>query len=67
MLFLFVNLHNFSGGAISNLYAVLTARHKHFPSCKRRGLNNLPTLVMFTSEHVSTDVTRKIWKRKEKD
>ncbi|XP_071826558.1 glutamate decarboxylase-like isoform X2 [Apostichopus japonicus] len=39
------------GGAISNLYAVLTARHKLFPSCKRRGLNNLPTLVMFTSEH----------------
>ncbi|KAJ8035927.1 Glutamate decarboxylase 1 [Holothuria leucospilota] len=48
------------GGAISNLYAVLTARHKHVPSCKRRGLNNLPTLVMFTGKIILEDLENKV-------
>lgn len=39
------------GGAISNLYAVLCARHKLFPNYKEKGLKNLPQLVMYTSEH----------------
>ncbi|XP_038044200.1 glutamate decarboxylase 1-like isoform X2 [Patiria miniata] len=39
------------GGAISNLYAVMCARHKYVPSCKRRGLSGAPNLVLFTSEH----------------
>ncbi|XP_022087158.1 glutamate decarboxylase 1-like isoform X2 [Acanthaster planci] len=39
------------GGAVSNLYAVLCARHKYVPSCKRRGLSGAPNLVLFTSEH----------------
>ncbi|KAI1289556.1 Glutamate decarboxylase [Halotydeus destructor] len=39
------------GGAISNLYAVLVARHKMFPEYKTKGLRGLPQLVLFTSEH----------------
>ncbi|XP_076305225.1 glutamate decarboxylase-like [Tachypleus tridentatus] len=38
------------GGAISNLYAMLVARHKMFPNYKQQGLKTLPQLVMFTSE-----------------
>lgn len=42
------------GGAISNLYAVIVARHKMFPEYKTKGLKALPQqLVLFTSEHVS--------------
>ena len=41
------------GGAISNLYAVMIARHKMFPEFKEKGLRSLPQLVLFTSEHVS--------------
>jgi glutamate decarboxylase len=41
------------GGAISNLYAVMIARHKMFPEFKEKGLRALPQLVLFTSEHVS--------------
>ena len=42
-----------TGGAISNLYAVLCARQKFLPSVKSQGLFGLPRLVMYTSEHVS--------------
>lgn len=42
-----------AGGAISNLYAVMIARHKLFPDYKEKGLKSLPQLVLFTSEHVS--------------
>ncbi|CAG0903366.1 unnamed protein product [Darwinula stevensoni] len=38
------------GGAISNLYAVLCARHKMFPDCKTKGMKAMPQLVFFTSE-----------------
>jgi glutamate decarboxylase len=41
------------GGSISNLYAIVVARHVHFPDYKKNGLRALPKgLVMFTSEHV---------------
>lgn len=42
-----------SGGAISNMYAVMVARHKMFPEYKEKGLKALPQLVLYTSEHVS--------------
>ncbi|KAL1419767.1 hypothetical protein MTO96_004681 [Rhipicephalus appendiculatus] len=38
------------GGSVSNLYAVMAARHKMFPSYKTLGLKALPQLVMYTSE-----------------
>ena len=41
------------GGAISNMYAVIVARHKMFPEYKEKGLKSLPQLVLYTSEHVS--------------
>lgn len=40
------------GGAISNLYAVIVARHALFPEYKTLGLKALPQLVLFTSAHV---------------
>lgn len=43
------------GGAISNLYSVIVARHRMFPAYKTKGLKCLPQqLVLFTSEHVSS-------------
>uniref|UniRef100_H3ANG4 Glutamate decarboxylase 2 n=1 Tax=Latimeria chalumnae TaxID=7897 RepID=H3ANG4_LATCH len=39
------------GGAISNLYAMLTARFKMFPEVKEKGMSAIPRLVAFTSEH----------------
>jgi len=39
------------GGAISNMYAVIVARHKMFPTYKEKGLKELPQLVLYTSEH----------------
>ncbi|XP_015789794.1 glutamate decarboxylase-like [Tetranychus urticae] len=39
------------GGAISNLYAIIVARHQMFPEYKTKGLKALPQLVLFTSEH----------------
>lgn len=42
------------GGAISNLYSLIVARHKMFPECKSKGMRGLEKqLVLFTSEHVS--------------
>ncbi|KAG0427666.1 hypothetical protein HPB47_025295, partial [Ixodes persulcatus] len=38
------------GGSVSNLYAVMAARHKKFPDYKTMGLKALPQLVMYTSE-----------------
>lgn len=40
------------GGSISNLYAVLVARHNFFPDTKSKGLKNLPNMIVYTSEHV---------------
>ncbi|KAH8023557.1 hypothetical protein HPB51_014806 [Rhipicephalus microplus] len=42
------------GGSVSNLYAVMAARHKMFPSYKTLGLKALPQLVMYTSEDATT-------------
>lgn len=39
------------GGSISNLYAVLAARHKLYPTCKEKGNTVIGQLVMYTSEH----------------
>lgn len=40
------------GGAISNLYSIIVARHKMFPECKTGGMRALDKqLVIFTSEH----------------
>ncbi|ODM92267.1 Glutamate decarboxylase [Orchesella cincta] len=39
-------------GSVSNLYAIIVARHSMFPDYKKNGLRELPKpLVMFTSEH----------------
>lgn len=42
------------GGAVSNLYSIIVARHKMFPEYKSRGMRGLSKQpVIFTSEHVS--------------
>ena len=40
------------GGAVSNLYAVLVARHVILPQVKSQGLKEMPRLVMFESDQV---------------
>ncbi|KAF4788489.1 Glutamate decarboxylase 2 [Turdus rufiventris] len=40
-----------TGGAISNMYAMLIARFKMFPEVKEKGMAAIPRLVAFTSEH----------------
>uniref|UniRef100_A0A8C7L073 Glutamate decarboxylase 1 n=2 Tax=Oncorhynchus kisutch TaxID=8019 RepID=A0A8C7L073_ONCKI len=39
------------GGAISNMYSVMTARYKFFPDVKTKGMTAAHRLVLFTSEH----------------
>nr|DBA24639.1 TPA: hypothetical protein GDO54_012266 [Pyxicephalus adspersus] len=39
------------GGTISNLYSVLVARYKFFPTVKTKGMAALPRIVLFTSEN----------------
>ncbi len=39
-----------SGGSMSNLLAMLCARHRAAPDAKRRGLSDGPRLVLFTSD-----------------
>lgn len=46
----------FLGGAISNLYAVLAARHAVLPAVKRKGLQEMPRLVMFESDQVQFQI-----------
>lgn len=46
------------GGSISNMYAVMGARHKMFPNYKKLGLKALPQLVMYTSVDVSLRSSR---------
>ncbi|KAK7828232.1 hypothetical protein U0070_025348 [Myodes glareolus] len=41
-----------TGGAISNMYAMLVARYKMFPEVKEKGMAAVPRLIAFTSEHV---------------
>lgn len=44
---------SFSGGSISNLYAVNVARHKKFPEIKTKGMGAVTkTPCLFTSEKV---------------
>ncbi|XP_038642244.1 cysteine sulfinic acid decarboxylase [Scyliorhinus canicula] len=38
------------GGSMSNMYAMNLARYKIFPEVKKRGLWDMPRLVVFTSE-----------------
>ncbi|XP_028038924.1 acidic amino acid decarboxylase GADL1 isoform X2 [Bombyx mandarina] len=38
------------GGSVSMLYALVAARFKAFPEVKRKGMRNLPEMVIFTSE-----------------
>ncbi|VTJ61951.1 Hypothetical predicted protein [Marmota monax] len=40
-----------TGGAISNMYAMLIARFKMFPEVKEKGMAAVPRLIAFTSEH----------------
>ncbi|KAG7250370.1 hypothetical protein CRUP_038599, partial [Coryphaenoides rupestris] len=39
------------GGAVSNLYSMLVARYALYPDVKTKGMNALPRLALFTSEH----------------
>ncbi|CAF1259595.1 unnamed protein product [Didymodactylos carnosus] len=46
------------GGAVSNLYAVLTARHYAYPDIKQRGVMNSPRTVMIISKHCHYSLKR---------
>lgn len=49
------------GGAISNLYSIIVARHKMFPDYKTTGMRGLTKQpVIFTSEHVSISETLRL-------
>merc|ERR550534_3416672 len=40
------------GGSISNMYAVIIARHKQFPEHKQKGMRTIPAqLICYTSKH----------------
>jgi hypothetical protein len=42
------------GGSISNMYALMIARHKLFPQHKKYGMRAIKgQLIMYTSQHVS--------------
>ena len=42
------------GGSISNMYALMIARHKMFPQHKAHGMRAIKgQLIMYTSKHVS--------------
>ena len=43
------------GGSISNMYALMIARHKMFPQHKAHGMRAIKgQLIMYTSKHVSS-------------
>ncbi|KAJ8306840.1 hypothetical protein KUTeg_014924 [Tegillarca granosa] len=46
------------GGAISNLYGMLCARHNKFPEIKTKGMTTTNELVVFTSTHSHFSVKR---------
>jgi hypothetical protein len=46
-------LHLFTGGAISNLYGMLAARHSRFPEIKQKGMSVTGRIVVFTSKQVN--------------
>ena len=42
------------GGSISNMYALMIARHKLYPQHKKHGMRAIKgQLIMYTSRHVS--------------
>ena len=42
------------GGSVSNMYALMIARHKQFPEHKKHGMRAIKgQLIMYTSKHVS--------------
>ena len=46
------------GGSISNMYALMIARHKLFPQHKKYGMRAIKgQLIMYTSQHVSCYIT----------
>ena len=46
------------GGSISNMYALMIARHKMFPQHKAHGMRAIKgQLIMYTSKHVSSKNT----------
>ena len=46
--------YSFSGGSISNMYALMIARHKLYPEHKKHGMRAIKgQLIMYTSRHVS--------------
>ena len=48
------------GGSISNMYALMIARHKLFPQHKKYGMRAIKgQLMMYTSQHVSRNITRR--------
>ncbi|KAL3835812.1 hypothetical protein ACJMK2_021286 [Sinanodonta woodiana] len=46
------------GGAISNFYALIAARHHAFPEAKSRGMANMPRMKVFTSEQSHFSIKR---------
>ena len=47
------------GGSISNMYALIIARHKHFPEHKEKGMAAIKSaLICYTSKHVSHMISR---------
>ena len=40
------------GGSISNMYALLCARHKYFPDFKNKGASKDDTIAIYTSAQV---------------
>ena len=46
-----------SGGSISNMYALMMARHKLYPQHKKHGMRSIKgQLIMYTSRHVSSAI-----------
>lgn len=48
------------GGSISNLYALQSALHYHFPETKENGLYGMPKLIVFISKHSHYSVARAV-------
>jgi hypothetical protein len=45
----------FSGGSVSNMYAMNLARYKYCPDIKEKGMSGLPRFTLFTSAEVKHD------------
>eukprot|EP00062_Callorhinchus_milii_P024041 gi/632983525/ref/XP_007908690.1/ PREDICTED: cysteine sulfinic acid decarboxylase isoform X1 [Callorhinchus milii] len=51
-------LSHFTGGSMSNMFAINLARHRLYPHVKQRGLWVVPRLVIFTSEEGHYSLTK---------